>query len=496
MVNITINQDIINKTVNVINKTLEGPVVLPNAPHIPPWLQNALLSVYMVLLIFSLLLISHYIYYARKTRFFPVDPPPPGGEKLSVIIPVKNESIETIVGAVERLLSLSCRDVEILVISDDPPHYFQQIENALKSFPNVRVLRRPNPVGYKGVALNWAMEHAGGDLALFLDVDSITPRDLCDRARAVERREVAFLGWDGYAAVKTPVAKIQLFLYRYLLYHISILGRYFARHPIFALGSGIAVRREFLREVGGFCNCTADDYDLSIKAYIHGGKVAYLPGEPVRVEVPAGYQSFKRQYARWTYNSAYVLSRYVARLLKLSLPLSHKLSIVMNVATHPLMILTTFATMATSLALGYAGVLLPPFYILALQAALVAAAFLQLVYVYKIAKRDGMRFLEVAGRLAQSATLLLTLSPYLTFYVLLGLSRQKIRWHVTPKGLRALGGGVGLYEIALASVATAFAIYATYVQNLALLANSLFLLTVSLYAYLHVAIPSSRLGRG
>ncbi|MFN3803984.1 MAG: glycosyltransferase [Pyrobaculum sp.] len=495
MVN-TINQDLFNKTVDVINKTLEGPVVLPNAPHIPLWLQNALLLAYMALLISSLLLISHYIYYARKTLLSPGDPPPPGGEKLSIIIPVKNESIETIVGAVERLLSLRCQDVEILVISDDPPHYFQQIKNALGSFPNVRVLRRPDPVGYKGVALNWAVEHAGGDTALFLDVDSMPPRDLCDRARAVGRREVAFLGWDGYAVVKTPIAKIQLFLYRYLLYHISILGRHLAGHPIFALGSGIAVRRDFLREVGGFCNCTADDYDLSIKAYIHGGRVAYLPGEPVRVEVPAGYQSFRRQYARWTYNSAYVLSRYAARLLKLPLPLSHRLSIAMNVATHPLMIVTTFATMATTLALGYAGVLLPPFYILALQAALVAAAFLQVVYVYKIAKRDGMHFLQVAGRFAQSATLLLALSPYLTFYVLLGLSRRRIRWHVTPKGLGALGGGVGLYEIALAAVVTALAIYATYVQNLALLGNALFLLLVFLYAYLRVAIPSSQLGRG
>jgi cellulose synthase/poly-beta-1,6-N-acetylglucosamine synthase-like glycosyltransferase len=96
----------------------------------------------------------------------------------------------------------------------------------------------------------------------------------------VGEKEILFLGWDGYAPVETPIATLQLFLYKYLLYYVAILGRHNTGHPVFALGSGIAVRKSFLREISGFCNCAADDYDISMKAYVHGGRVVYSPGPP------------------------------------------------------------------------------------------------------------------------------------------------------------------------------------------------------------------------
>jgi hypothetical protein len=184
-------------------------------------------------------------------------------------------------------------------------------------------------------------------------------------------------------------------------------------------------------------------------------------------------------------------------MFKLKMPIAHRLSIFLNVVTHPLMIITTFAMMLAGIAMGYMGVILPPLYILILQILLLGTAALQLFYVYKLAKQDGYRLFEVAKKLTSSAALLLALSPYLTFYVLLGLLKRRIKWYVTPKGLRALGkGALGPYEAGLAVVFAALLIYAAYKAYAILLINAAFLLTVTLYVSLRIAKPSSQLGRG
>ena len=494
--NLTLPRDALNETLQLLNKTREGPVTVSNAPSLPLWLQNMLLTIYLLLLLLSLLLMAHYMYYARHAR--PINHDPPRGIPdlpLSIIIPVKNETADTIVKALRSLSAIPCPNAEVIVLSDDPPDKFEEIRKAVEEpgYKNVRALRRPNPVGYRGMAFNWVLERAGGEVLLFLDVDSIPPPDLCTRARAVGEREILFLGWDGYAPAKTPIASLQLFLYKYLLYYVSIIGRHNAGHPVFTLGSGFAVRKEFLKKIGGFCNCTADDYDISMKAYIHGGRVVYSPGLPLYVEVPAGYEAFKKQYARWTYNSAYVLAEYLTHIFRLKMPASHKLSVFLNIVTHPLMILTTFAIMLAGIAMGYMGIILPPLHILVLQLALFIMAALQLVYVYRLAKQDGHGFAEVAGKLAKSASLLLVLSPYLTFYILLGFLKRGIRWYVTPKGLLGLRGGAwGPYEAATLATFTALFIYAVYKAYPILMLNAAFLLVVSLYVYLRIAVPSSR----
>ena len=494
--NITLPRDALNETLQLLNKTREGPVTVSNAPLLPLWVQNSLLTIYTALLVLSIMLILHYIYYARHAKPLHYDPPRGASDlSLSIVIPVKNEDADTIIKALHNLAAIPCPNAEVVILSDDPPDRFEEIRKAVEAlgYANVKTLRRPAPVGYKGEALNWVAERASGEVLLFLDVDSMPPPDLCARARAVGEREILFLGWDGYAPVNTPIASLQLFLYKYLLYYVSIIGRHNAKHPIFTLGSGLVIRRGFLRKIGGFCNCTADDYDISMKAYIHGGRVVYSPGPPVYVEVPAGYSAFKRQYARWTYNSAYVLATYLPHIFKLKMPTAHKLSVFLNIATHPLMILTTFAIMLAGVAMGYMGIILPPLHILILQLVLFIMAALQLVYVYRLAKQDGRNFAEVAGKLAKSAALLLVLSPYLAFYVLLGLLKRRIRWHVTPKGLLGLRGGAwGLYEAATLVAFTALLIYTVYKAYSILMINAAFLLTASLYVYLRIAAPSSR----
>ena len=487
----------INKTVqevlHLLNKTREGPVMAPNAPAVPEWLLHALLYAYTGLLALALLLAVHYVYYTRRAAN--PSPPPsraaPSHDKLVIIVPVKGESVSTIVESVRRLAALECPNSEVLIVSDDPPEKFEETKKAVGALglSNVKTLRRPNPAGYKGTALNWAVERASGQVLAFLDVDDLPPPDLCARARSVGENEIAFLGWSGYAPIKTPLAKLLLFLYKYLLYYTAIVGRYSAGHPILALGSGIAIKKEFFKRLGGFCNCTADDYDISIKAYLNGGRVAYLPGTPVYVEVPAGYNAFKRQYARWTYNSAYLLARYAVSILRqLKVSPAHRLSILMNVATHPLMVITAAASVAIGMIFGYLGMLLPPLHILALQLALFVVTMVHILRIYSIARRDGVGLRLVFSNFAKSGALLLTLCPYLTLYTILGLLGRRIKWRVTPKGASALEGGAwGPYEIVLIAALAAILAAAIYVGNFTLMASAAVPLAAVLYTLAFIA---------
>jgi cellulose synthase/poly-beta-1,6-N-acetylglucosamine synthase-like glycosyltransferase len=125
---ITLPRGLLNETLHILNKTRTEPITVSNAPAIPPWLQHTLLSAYFILLVFALLLMAHYIYYARHARPANYDPPPGEGRLLSIIIPVKNESVDTLLGALRRLSALSCPDAEIIVVSDDPPEKFEELK--------------------------------------------------------------------------------------------------------------------------------------------------------------------------------------------------------------------------------------------------------------------------------------------------------------------------------------------------------------------------------
>ena len=79
------------------------------------------------------------------------------------------------------------------------------------------------------------------------------------------------------------------------------------------------------------------------------------------------------------------------------------------------------------------------------------------------------------------------------FYVLLGLLKRRIKWYTTPKGLAALRGGAwGPYEAATVAVFAALLAVAVYMGNVIFATSAAFLLTVALYVYVQMAMPSSQ----
>ena len=95
--------------------------------------------------------------------------------KISVILPTYNES-ENIMPMIEQITDhLKDEDYEIVVVDDDSPDGTSQIvKNAMKNYPNLRILIRN---GNKGLvsSIKDGLEISTGDVCLWMDADLSMP---------------------------------------------------------------------------------------------------------------------------------------------------------------------------------------------------------------------------------------------------------------------------------------------------------------------------------
>jgi len=362
----------------------------------------------------------------------------------AIIVPIKNEPIDVVLGAVRRFAELDEKDKAVLVlVSDDDKDYADELGNAVKAESerlgvNVVFLWRGGG-GYKGSALNWALQRVDADCFIVADVDSVLPRDVIRRAWCAPPDGIAIFGIDGYSTIRNKFGESMEFLYRYLL-KPSVLGKYVMGRPMLAYGSGgMAFRREFLDRIGWFCDCAAEDYDISMRAWLKGSGVVLVPGDPVLVEVPATYSAFRRQHFRWSSNGVFLIRKYLVSLIRSKLPPTYKLDLGIHMALHPLSMLVSALFVLSDFVTGAIGLLIPPLYILIPKAVLTAMLTANTLLVLKVAMHDGIGPIEALRRLIRASIIYSLISiPTVVRMVVEGLS-GRIMWRPTPKGRSQLG---------------------------------------------------------
>ncbi len=465
----------------------------PYAPHIASSNIFIIYFIYSILLFLDILLTIQFIKYYRvllkRSAGFrgaiAEDPIP-----ISFIVPIKNEPLEVIQAMLMRFSDLDYpRDAfEVLFVSDDEPSAFAKIKALVESTAkdlglNARAVRRTGGGRYRGSAFNWAADLAKHDVLVFLDVDSRIPRDAARRVAAqVDDSTLLFLGWDGYISLFTKLGKLLKFVYRYFILYGAYLGRALSGDLILALGSGIAVKKSLLKRAGGFCDCVADDYDISLKVLLAGGRIVYDGGAPIVVEIPSTYYAFRKQFARWVFNSSYVIRKYLPSLLKSRLPLRHKISLALNLMQHPLLVTTTVFLPIVGLAAAYTGYVIPPLPVAILEAALGVAMLVLLWHVVSLTKREGYGMLESLAIAAQNGVLSLMIDITAFAYMVMGLFRDAITWRVTPKGSSQLSFKESLApELAYTGAVAAVFIWALLAHMWTFALSALALLLVLIY---------------
>ncbi len=366
---------------------------------------------------------------------------------VSIIIPVKNEAMDVVENAIRNVTGLSYpRDkYEVLVVSDDGPEAFSKIRSLVDKYAKLygikmTAVNRTRPVGYKGGAINHGVELSRGELIMVLDADTEVPSDYLEHAVSYIEAGYDMVGavYRGRPAIPSTTSKAIKVVYD-VFNEIIILGRFLSRRNwgfSMVMGTNFVVRREALMRVGGLCHCTADDMDLSLKIKMSGGKVAIMREVTAISEVTSTYMALKAQNIRWSSNDSIILRRYGGQILRSKMSIADKIDLMLWLTKYPLLSLGGLSIFI-SIILSMFGIILPPLYVLVLEAInmVLLAGFLGLMI--SIARKMGYPIHTTIISLATMGIMGFSISFAILYHYIEAMFKD-LEWIYTPKGSKAM----------------------------------------------------------
>ncbi|ADN50894.1 glycosyltransferase [Vulcanisaeta distributa] len=360
---------------------------------------------------------------------------------ISILIPIKNEDFLTIERSLQTMASLNYpKDLfEVIFISDDPEYYVNSLIKIITPITtrlgiNVKVIRRTINRGYKGGALNYGIKHARGDVIAVFDVDTIMPSDYLLKAVSalLSGYDAVTAVWKGYYITNNAISRLLKFMYD-VYNEVFIRGRFLSGGFPAITGNNLVIWRKVLDSVNGFCECTGEDLDLSIRLRSKGYRIGLIDSD-VYSEVPNTYLAFKKQFSRWLFNSIWNM-KHNLKLLIMSdyASIWEKIDGVLWMLQFPSMSFVALSILATVI-LSVIGVLIPPMPILLLEAlnALTVAPLATVLWL--ISNSIGYKTWDFFTNAARSVLLTILMSFPMLIYSIESLITDEWEWIPTPKG--------------------------------------------------------------
>lgn len=241
----------------------------------------------------------------------------------SIVVPVKNE--EVVIGRLlDALAKLQypANKKEIIIVEDGSTDKTADIcvKHAEDPSANLTVLHRPFSNG-KPSALNYAIEHAGGEIIGVFDADSLPAQDslisLCKyfkdpRVAAVQGRTLS-------------INSEQNMLTKFLSYEEAAYYEAYLRGKdalglfVHLRGSCQFIRRDVLQELKGFDEkFLSEDMEISARLAERGSLIRYAPDVRSWQETPANLKQLLRQRTRWLRGTMEVAFKYGKLMAKRS----------------------------------------------------------------------------------------------------------------------------------------------------------------------------------
>jgi glycosyltransferase involved in cell wall biosynthesis len=222
----------------------------------------------------------------------------------------------------ERLLTslahLEYPEYEVIVVDDSTDESVAILER-WKGAQRFKLIHRTSRQGFKGGALNVALAATDPRAAyvVVFDADSMPFPDSIDRFLPYfyEVEGPNGYGEDGPPRRRDEIAAVQSYQWHVLNKSESWLteavraeyaGSYMVERPFqdaigslkMIAGTAYMIRAEILREVGWGTSLT-EDWELTLKLYARGYKVAYTPWAETPAECVATFSRLARQRMRW-----------------------------------------------------------------------------------------------------------------------------------------------------------------------------------------------------
>ena len=254
---------------------------------------------------------------------------PDDGETLPMIsihLPFYNEA------NVARRILRACLEIdyprfEVIVADDSRDTTVEILREAgwRRKLPIVKFVHRGDRIGFKGGALSEAVRLTNpvAEFVAIFDADFVPPGDIL-------RRFVAFYRESDEAGDK-PVAAVQGYQLHYLNksenwvtrgVRAEFSGSYMvervAAEKVGALkmvsGSVFMLRADVLRRLGWGRSIT-EDWELTLRLYIDGYRVAYTPLIQAPAEIPVSLGALARQRMRWAEGHTHSVRKYFIAVL-------------------------------------------------------------------------------------------------------------------------------------------------------------------------------------
>lgn len=223
--------------------------------------------------------------------------------KVSVLIPAYNEEVG-LLDTVRTILASTYRNVEVIVVNDGSSDSSDALMRSFLSkqtvFDGIEVKYFYKENGGKGKALNFALEHATGDIIMSIDADCVVaPETIHNFVRRFDNpRVMAAVGNVQIGNKDTLLGLIQQleFLFSFAFKQAeSVMG------TIYIIGGAAgAFRREVFERLGGYNheNIT-EDIELSVRIQKAGMKIVYADDAIVYTEGATTLQGLIKQRLRW-----------------------------------------------------------------------------------------------------------------------------------------------------------------------------------------------------
>lgn len=258
----------------------------------------------------------------RRRLFLPVTDAEAYRPKVSIHVPCYNEPPEMLKETLNALARLDYPDFEVLVIDNNTkdPAVWEPVQAHCELLgPRFRFFHVAPLAGFKGGALNYALQFVAPDAEVIAVIDS----DYCVEPDWLKHMVPHFADAQ-IAVVQSPQdyrdqhesAFKRLCYAEYKgFFHIGMVTRN-DRDAIIEHGTMTMVRRQVLDELKWAEWCITEDAELGLRVFERGLSAAYFERSYGKGLMPDTFIDFKKQRFRWAYGAIQIMKRHTDALLR------------------------------------------------------------------------------------------------------------------------------------------------------------------------------------
>ncbi|SDH58217.1 Exo-beta-1,3-glucanase, GH17 family [Pseudomonas panipatensis] len=258
----------------------------------------------------------------RRRLFLPVTADEAYRPKVSIHVPCYNEPPEMLKETLNALAKLDYPDYEVLVIDNNTkdPAVWEPVQAHCELLgPKFRFFHVAPLAGFKGGALNYALQFVAADAEVIAVIDS----DYCVEPDWLKHMVPHFAD-PQIAVVQSPQDYRDQYesTFKRLCYaeykgffHIGMVTRN-DRDAIIEHGTMTMVRRKVLDELKWAEWCITEDAELGLRVFERGLSAAYFERSYGKGLMPDTFIDFKKQRFRWAYGAIQIMKRHTDALLR------------------------------------------------------------------------------------------------------------------------------------------------------------------------------------